>query len=143
MHYLISVCFFLSFNGARLCTQVKALTEPLQLTEERHFNLRGRSLECLGHLAVAVGKDGFAPYLAMGMHSAEMSLQMDAPELHEYTYAFFGTACRVIGSDFAQFLPTLVPHLCEVGPSCAYAHLSRLILPAQRMSHTLLLFHRG
>jgi len=95
--------------------QVQALSHSLMLTEERHFNLRGRSLECLGHLAVAIGKDSFAPHLAMGMQSAEQSLQMDAPELHEYTYAFFGTACRVIGSDFAQFLPTLVPHLCEVG----------------------------
>jgi len=93
---------------------VGVLAVPLQLSEERYFTLRGRALECLGHVAIAVGKDGFAPYLPLGMASAEQSLHLDAPELHEFTYAFFGTVAKVIGADFAPFLPTLVPHLCEV-----------------------------
>jgi len=93
---------------------VEVLSGPLQAGEERYWTLRGRALECLGHLAVAIGKDHFAPFLPLGMSSAEQSLQLDAPELHEFTYSFFGTVAKVIGEGFAPFLPALVPHLCEV-----------------------------
>jgi len=93
---------------------VEVLAGPLRATEERFFTLRGRALECLGHLAVAVGKDAFAPYLPMGMASAEESLQLEEPELHEFTYAFFGTVAKVTGNDFEPNLAALVPHLCAV-----------------------------
>jgi hypothetical protein len=71
------------------------LVGPLQSVEERLLTLRGRALECFGHVAIAVGAEVAAPYLAMGMASAEQSLQMDAPELHEFTYSFFGTMSKV------------------------------------------------
>ncbi len=45
-------------------------------------------------MAIAVGKEAFTPYLPLGMASAEQSLQIDAAELHEFTYAFFGTVAK-------------------------------------------------
>lgn len=93
---------------------MEVLMGPLQAGEERLWTLRGRALECLGHMAVGIGKDLFQPFLSLGMASAEQSLQLDAPELHEFTYSFFGTVAKVIGTDFAPFMPALVPHLCRV-----------------------------
>ena len=91
------------------------LAQLLQLVEERFWTVRGRALECLGHVAIAVGKDAFLQYLPVGMAAAEQILQMtDAQELLEYTYPFFGVVAKVIGADFTPYLGTLGQHLIEV-----------------------------
>jgi len=96
-------------------TVMQLLDAPLKATAEENYTLRGRCLECVGHIALGIKREAFAPYLDMCMRSAEMSLQLeDATELHEFTYAFFANIAKVIETDFAPFLGALVPHLCEV-----------------------------
>eukprot|EP00640_Fibrocapsa_japonica_P000545 CAMPEP_0113942732 /NCGR_PEP_ID=MMETSP1339-20121228/8362_1 /TAXON_ID=94617 /ORGANISM="Fibrocapsa japonica" /LENGTH=1186 /DNA_ID=CAMNT_0000947279 /DNA_START=128 /DNA_END=3688 /DNA_ORIENTATION=- /assembly_acc=CAM_ASM_000762 len=82
-------------------------------SEENLLGLRGRALECMGHFAVAVKKDHFAPYIQHCMESASQNLQMDNTDLHEYSYAFFSNLVRVLEGDFGPYLPQLVPFLCE------------------------------
>ncbi len=36
----------------------------LQLGDERQLNLRGRATECMGHVAVSVGREHFEPHIA-------------------------------------------------------------------------------
>jgi importin-4 len=90
------------------------LAGPLEMVAAELLTLRGRALECVGHIALGIKKDAFMPYLAMGVRSAEMSIQIEEPELHEFTYAFFANIAKVIEEDFAPYLPALVPHLCQV-----------------------------
>ena len=42
----------------------------MALHDEKLFSLRGRALECMGHMAIAVGRDTFRPYFAATMESA-------------------------------------------------------------------------
>ncbi|CAN0423114.1 unnamed protein product, partial [Scytosiphon promiscuus] len=40
----------------------------------------------MGHVAIAVGKDHFKPYVEACIAQAEQGLQFDCTELHEYSY---------------------------------------------------------
>jgi hypothetical protein len=86
----------------------------MELREEKMFTLRGRALECMGHIAIAVGKDVFRPYFAPTMQCACEGLQWDSTELHEFAYAAFANLSKVMGSEFAPILGELVPHLVKV-----------------------------
>ncbi len=88
---------------------------PLQLTEERHWTIRGRALECVGNIAIAIGKEHFEPFMQLSMQCAEQSLQIpNSSELAEYVYSFFGNVSSVMGHDFAPFLDQLCPHLIDI-----------------------------
>ena len=88
---------------------------PLQLTEERHWTIRGRALECVGNIATSIGKEHFEPFMQLSMQCAEQSLQIpDSSELAEYVYSFFGNVSSVMGHDFAPFLDQLCPHLIDI-----------------------------
>jgi hypothetical protein len=84
------------------------------LKEESLFSLRGRALECMGHMAIAVGKEGFQPYFLPTMQCALEGLAMDSTDLHEFAYAVFANLAKVMGEDFAPALTDLVPHLLQV-----------------------------
>ncbi|CAE7647513.1 kap123, partial [Symbiodinium microadriaticum] len=93
---------------------VDILKEIIFISEPELFNLRGRALECLGHVAVAVGHDHFMPYLDMGMQAALQGVQLGDDNLKEYAYTFIANVAKVMGHTFDQHLETLVPHLLEV-----------------------------
>lgn len=84
------------------------------LTEERMYTLRGRALECMGHMAIAVGKESFRPYFAPTMACACEGLTYDSTDLHEFAYAVFANLAKVMGEEFAPVLGELVPHLVKV-----------------------------
>lgn len=84
------------------------------LTEERLFSLRGRALECMGHMAIAVGKDAFRPYFESTMKCACDGLQTNSTDLQEFAYAVFANLAKVMEEEFAPVLGDLVPHLVEV-----------------------------
>lgn len=90
------------------------MTKLMGLTEEHMFSLRGRALECMGHIAIAVGRDTFRPYFASTMQCALEGLSMDSTDLHEFAYAVFANLSKVMGEEFAPILPELVPHLVLV-----------------------------
>lgn len=78
------------------------------------LNIRGRSLECLGHIAVAVGPEHFAPYFDMGLQAAMQGIQIGEDSLKEYAYTYFANCAKVMKNTFDQHLETLIPHLIEV-----------------------------
>lgn len=90
------------------------LHQYLFLTEPATFSLRGRSLECLGHIAIALGKDHFVRYFEMGMQSATRGLQLDDENLKEHCFVYVANSVKVMGKDFQNFLPELVPYLLDI-----------------------------
>jgi len=92
----------------------KLMNKMMVLTEEKMFTLRGRALECMGHMAIAVGKETFRPYFAQTMTCACDGLTYDSSDLHEFAYAVFANLSKVMGEEFSPVLPELVPHLVDV-----------------------------
>lgn len=90
------------------------MTKCMALTEEKLFSLRGRALECMGHMAIAVGRDTFRPYFQATMECACEGLTRDSTDLHEFAYAVFANLAKVMKEEFAPALPELVPHLVTV-----------------------------
>ena len=86
----------------------------LYISDEKLFSLRGRALECMGYLAIAVGKDNFRPYFTQSMQCACEGLALDSTELHEFAYAAFANMAKAMESEFSPCLPELVPHLLNV-----------------------------
>ncbi|KAG5193038.1 armadillo-type protein [Tribonema minus] len=83
----------------------------LLITDDTMMALRGRALECMGHIAIAVEAEAFQPYVNMCMQSASEGLKIDNVELHEFAYTFFANLSKVLKDQMAPFMPELVPHL--------------------------------
>jgi hypothetical protein len=90
------------------------MTKLMVLTDEKLYSLRGRALECMGHMAIAVGKEAFQPYFLVTMQCAMEGLTFESTDLHEFAYAVFANLAKVMGEEFAPVLPELVPHLIQV-----------------------------
>jgi len=90
------------------------MTKCMTLSDENMFSLRGRALECMGHMAIAVGRETFRPYFQETMASACEGLTRDSTDLHEFAYAVFANLSKVMKEEFAPALPELVPHLVTV-----------------------------
>ena len=92
------------------------LSQLINLTEPKQFSLRGRSLETMGHIAVAVGADTFAPYFELCMNSAIQGVTLPDDSLKEHSYVSFANLAKVMGPSgrFAPFLPNIVPVLLDV-----------------------------
>eukprot|EP00602_Paraphysomonas_sp_CaronLab_P003188 CAMPEP_0185039098 /NCGR_PEP_ID=MMETSP1103-20130426/35595_1 /TAXON_ID=36769 /ORGANISM="Paraphysomonas bandaiensis, Strain Caron Lab Isolate" /LENGTH=964 /DNA_ID=CAMNT_0027577857 /DNA_START=417 /DNA_END=3311 /DNA_ORIENTATION=- len=93
---------------------VEVLKPVLFSSEPMQFSIRGRALECLGHIAVALGGEHFAPYFEMGMRSTMQGVQIDEDELKEYSYTYIANCAKVMKNVFDQYLSHLVPHLLDV-----------------------------
>lgn len=90
------------------------MSKMMVIKDENLFSLRGRALECMGHMAIAVGKDNFRPYFTQTMQCACEGLTFDNTELHEFAYALFANLAKVMESEFSPALDELVPHLLAV-----------------------------
>jgi importin-4 len=90
------------------------MTNLMQLRDPHLFSLRGRALECMGHIAIAVGRDYFQPYFAATMQCAMEGLSTESTDLQEFAYAVFANLAKVMKDGFAPALPELVPHLIQV-----------------------------
>jgi len=90
------------------------MAKMMFITEEKLFSLRGRALECMGHMAIAVGKECFRPYFSQTMQCACEGLTFDNTELHEFAYAVFANLAKVMEAEFSPCLEELVPHLLTV-----------------------------
>jgi hypothetical protein len=90
------------------------MAKLMQLKDPNLFSLRGRALECMGHIAIAVSRDAFRPYFPATMQCAMEGLSTDSTELQEFAYAVFANLSKVMKEEFAPALPDLVPHLLKV-----------------------------
>lgn len=82
-------------------------------TEPALFSLRGRALECWGHIGLAIGKEQFTPYFESGIQSAMQGIQLD-DQLKEFAYIYFANGAKVMKNAFDPSLKQLVEHLLEV-----------------------------
>lgn len=83
-------------------------------TEPNMFAIRGRALECLGHIAVAIGDTYFVRYFESGMQSATMGIQLNDESLKEHSFVFIANCAKVMGKAYEPYMPALVPYLLEV-----------------------------
>ena len=90
------------------------MTKLMEIRDPNLHSLRGRALECMGHMAIAVGKETFHPYFPATMQCALEGLTMDSTDLQEFAYAVFANLAKVMKEDFAPALPELVPFLVKV-----------------------------
>lgn len=78
--------------------------------------LRGKAFECLSLLGIAVGKETFLPDALEAMN-AIVALQqqnlLDDEEgtLKSFVFESLQRICKVLGTDFARFLPAVLPPL--------------------------------
>jgi hypothetical protein len=90
------------------------LNPLLFTTEPKLLDVRGRALECLGHVGIAIGKANFTPYFALGMQSSMQAIQMNNSDLLEYTYVFFANAAKVMEEGFAPYVEAIMPNILEM-----------------------------
>ena len=83
-------------------------------TEPNMFAIRGRALECLGHIAVAIGDTYFVRYFETGMQSATQGIQLKDESLKEHSFVFIANCAKVMGKAYESYMPSLVPFLLEV-----------------------------
>lgn len=94
-----------------ICTILRQL---LFHSEPNMFPIRGRALDCLGHIAVALGEQSFAPYFEMGMQSTIQGLQLNNELLKEHSFVFIANISKVNGKNFSSYLSGLIPGILEV-----------------------------
>ena len=72
-----------------------------------------RATECAGHIADAVGRSSFEPYIGPCIALASSGYALEHLELQENTFAFFSCIVEVLSggssADLAALLPQLVP----------------------------------
>jgi len=84
------------------------------ITEPAMFSLRGRALECLGHIGLAIGSSYFTRYFEQGMQSATQGVQLNDESLKEYSFVFVANCAKVMGTAYGPYLASLIPYLLEV-----------------------------
>lgn len=86
----------------------------LTLTQEgEEMDLRGISTDAIGTIAEAVGKDAFRPYAPDIMKTAFDGVALGSARLKECSFLFFGVIAKVFGSEFAPYVPMVMPLLLE------------------------------
>jgi len=70
--------------------------------------VRARSTECAGAVALAVGREAFAPFLARLLGLAFDGMKLGEFELRESTYNFFGLVAHTFGEHFAPAVSDVV-----------------------------------
>eukprot|EP01080_Neovahlkampfia_damariscottae_P001706 gene1706-475_t len=88
-------------------TIFKLMTELMIQLSSDDIILRCKATECIGNIAVAIGKQNFAPLATGYMKIATEGLSIDSCELREYSYGFFQNIATCLEEDFAVFLPTI------------------------------------
>lgn len=89
------------------------LQTKLFVEDKKDWALRGRSLQLLGHIAVSIEGENFAPYVNMGMQSAQQGINFNDDELREYAYIFYANVAKSMKASFVPALPSLMPQLLQ------------------------------
>ncbi|KAG5220026.1 armadillo-type protein [Salix suchowensis] len=79
--------------------------------EGEETELRGITMDTIGTISEAVGKDVFRPFFPNMMTQAFQGIEMGSARLRECSFLFFGVMAGVFGEEFAPYLPSVVPPL--------------------------------
>lgn len=77
------------------------------------LDLRCRTCDAMGSMALAVGAEAFEPFVRPLMDATGDALHLDHPKLKETSYLFWGCMAKVYGSKFKVFLDTVMKSLFE------------------------------
>ncbi|KAJ3276147.1 hypothetical protein HK104_003713 [Borealophlyctis nickersoniae] len=77
------------------------------------LDLRGITIDAIGSVAEAVGKDAFRPHLNDIMRLTLDGIESENHRLRECCYVFFGVIARVFEEEFAPYLTVIVPQLIK------------------------------
>jgi HEAT repeat protein len=88
----------------------------LRATGPDERTLRGKAFECLSLLGIAVGKETFLPDAVEAMKAIvtlQQQNQLDDEEgtLKSFVFESLQRICKVLGTDFSQYLPVVLPPL--------------------------------
>ena len=88
----------------------------IRATGKEERTLRGKAFECLSLLGIAVGKETFLPDAIEAMNAIvtlQQQNQLDDEEgtLKSFVFESLQRICKVLGTDFAKFLPAVLPPL--------------------------------
>lgn len=90
---------------AHFCKQLMEHTRDSR--DHSMLNLRARATECIGIVAIAVGKLTFTEEWINGFMTLAMEgLALDHIELREMTFSFFSSIACMLGVEFDRYLPT-------------------------------------
>lgn len=77
------------------------------------LDLRCTTCDAMGSMASAVGAEAFEPFVRPLMDATGDALHLDHPRLKETSYLFWGCMAKVYGSEFNEFLETVMKSLFE------------------------------
>jgi len=96
---------------------IDVLTPFMQLEDEKDINVRGRALECLGHIAIAVGADNYDRYFIPSLQNAVSVLNSTDDKkdcLKEYSFIFIANTAKAMKKKYSPLLGQIFPILSKV-----------------------------
>eukprot|EP00124_Ichthyophonus_hoferi_P003083 Ihof_evm6s246 gene=Ihof_evmTU6s246 len=82
--------------------------------EKTHRLLRGKTIECIGLIGLAVGPERFREdamkVMEVLMKTPAEEMESDDPQV-SYMLAAWARMCKILGKDFIPYLPTVMPPL--------------------------------
>ncbi|KAJ1548515.1 hypothetical protein HK405_002894 [Cladochytrium tenue] len=98
-------------------TIVPVLLEILRdAVDVKYRLLRGKTLECITLVGLAVKEEAFAPYvdtLLQFLQQIQQTQREDDDPVTSYLLVAWARVCKIIGQKFVPFLPLVVPPLLE------------------------------
>ncbi|RIB28214.1 armadillo-type protein [Gigaspora rosea] len=93
------------------------LINVLRNAHQREYRLlRGKAMECASLIALAVGKEIFAPnaneFIQLLVQTQQSVTEPDDPQT-SYLIASWARICKVLGADFVPYLPIIMPPLLQ------------------------------
>lgn len=83
-------------------------------TDEAGLSVRAMATDALGHIAVSIGRDAFAPALDESIRLAVEGASLGHIEVLEYTFSFFGNMANLLGGELAELVPDVFNMIKEV-----------------------------
>ncbi|KAF9194751.1 hypothetical protein BGZ49_003131 [Haplosporangium sp. Z 27] len=85
-----------------------------QATDQEYRLMRGKAMECASLIALAVGKETFAPhaqeFIKLLVQTQSTIVETDDPQA-SYILAAWARVCKVLGKDFTPYLDIVMPPL--------------------------------
>jgi len=104
---------------------LKTLLGTIPADTRENQNLRGRAMECISVLSLAVGKEKFMPDakdVISLIHQAQTNVTSDDDAQVGFLHQSWSRICRVMGTDFLPYLPHVMPGLLtavQLDETCA------------------------
>lgn len=104
---------FVKYHGSIMPLLLNVLR---QATQKQYRLLRGKTMECASLIALAVGKEVFAPnaqeFIELLIQTQQSVTEADDPQT-SYLLACWARICKVLGNDFLPYLPIVIDPLLQ------------------------------